>query len=112
MLHGARLAAIVMLGLVPLTEIGAGRFTHAERKAASPPSAYSPLHHWAPTLYRWGQHLHPPTVPLYPIDRYSGIPNPAGIAVFPNPAVPRGTGLSYDPFGQFMTHSPAVTVEK
>ncbi len=100
--RAARLTVITMLLLTFCANLDAGPFTHAERKAAEPPMAYSRWHYWAPTLYRWGQHLHPPTIPIYPTDRYPGVPNPTGMAIFPNPAVPtdvyyRGTGLSYDP---------------
>jgi hypothetical protein len=112
----ARFAAIVVVGLFPWGS-QAGPFTHAERKAAASPSAYSRWHYWTPTLYRWTQHFHPATVPLYPTDRYPGVPNPAGMAVYPNPAVPpeayyRGTGLSYDVLAPIVVRPPAVLPEK
>jgi hypothetical protein len=102
MLNRASAVLVAFCGLLSCTDAQAGPYTHAERKAGGPPSEYSPLHYWAPTLYRWGQFLHPPTVPLYAADRYPGLPNPMGMAVYPNPAVTpeayyRGTGLSYDP---------------
>jgi hypothetical protein len=104
---------LVMLAFVPLAETrGSDPFTHAERRAAAPPVAYSPWHYWAPTLYRWKQHFEPATVPLYAADRYPGVPNPSGMVRYPNPAVSpeayyQGTGLSYDPL-----RAPIVIREK
>ena len=106
------LAMFVAACLIPLAESRGGPFTHAERKAATPPSAYSPWHYWAPTAVRWVQNHQPATVPIYPTEKYPGVPNPSGMAVYANPAVSpetyyRGTGLSYDPLGPFMVHPPA-----
>ncbi len=108
-----KLLILVVVGLIPLTESRGGPFTHAERKVARPPSAYSPWHYWAPTAVRWVQNHQPATVPNYSTDKYSGVPNPTGMAVYPNPAVSpdayyRGTGLSYDPLGPFAVHPPAT----
>ena len=52
-----------------------------------PPSAYTPWHYWAPTLFRVHAEHHGPAEPTYAPDRYPGLPPRFAISRFPCPAV-------------------------
>jgi hypothetical protein len=52
---------------------------------------YSPLHYWAPTLYRLSR-LHSPRVPMNAADRYPGLPASYQITTYPCPYAPPDIG--------------------
>lgn len=93
--------------------IGVASSVRADHHSGEPPSQYSRLNYWVPTWIRVKAHFEPKTIPLYSVDRYPEVPNPVSISTYPNPSVSppayyRGTGLSYDPLGQFMVQPPLV----
>jgi hypothetical protein len=68
-MRASRLAGLVLcvvvLGLALRGEAVAHEGKRTHRLSAGAP-AYSPLHYWAPTLYRWRAWLSPRPVEYYP----------------------------------------------
>lgn len=89
---------IITLCLLALLA-GQGR---AEHPGNCPPQLYSPLHYWAPALYRL-RSLHPGNgIAQHYVGVCGPVSGPQGAVRFPCPPVTpaqyyQGTGLAYDP---------------
>ena len=81
------------------------------KRSASDPPGYSPLHYWAPALYRIRAHKTPDRS-QYLSDLYPSVPATVHIIRYPTPAVDPAhlylnSGLPYDPARPVMvTPSP------
>src|SRR3954451_15317098 len=80
-------AAVLVVGAGLPAPAAAGSIFEAWKGPPCPPPSYSPLHYWAPALFRLSNRLHSPGLPAHAPDCYPHLP-PPGYREFAYPCPP------------------------